>query len=263
MPYAWPARIAAASLLALSACASAPRVSLRVDPVALARVPEPFRSHLGEKESHELDGARAELTRASGEIEPAAHAIEAARGEQKQAAAATAQKRLDLDAANKSGDGSRMDQAKLDLVVAEEAEHVEAAKVTWLEATHAWRVRAREAAEARVAAADAKLELARAEAAAQRGAELELPPFRGQQARFHLLWSEACTRLATAHAAVDAKQKELMQLKARYAEARRVVLPKPVVEPAEPPSLSGSTSAGSSTGEKPPAAAKPATATAK
>lgn len=225
-------------LVALAGCGPADRVALRVKPPALAHVPEPMRSHLGAKEALALAGSRAELVRAQNEIAPAAQAIADVGDEQQRAAAETAKRRAALDAATKGGEGPAIDQAKLDLVVAGEAEQVLAAKRVWQQAQLAWRERARDAADLRVAADDATLELVRAEAAAQRGAEIDLPPYRGQHARLHQAWSDGCARLAAAHAAADARQRELMQLKARYAQAHKVVLPKPAIPEAAPITVS-------------------------
>lgn len=217
----------------ISGCAPA---FLRVDERGLGRVPPADLAPIQQRDGKQLEVARAALVKATADLAEARRVTREAAVDHA-AVEGTKRARLALDAATRGGEQPVVDQAQLELVIAQEGEQLQARKVTWLEAQEEWRERFAEAARLRVVAADAKLELARAELAAARapGDEpIDLAPFRGQLGRSHEQWSAATARVAAAHTDVDARASELSAEKARYAQLRKVVLPPPLVGDAPP-----------------------------
>jgi len=221
--------LACSSLPFLLGCAPA---LVRVDDGALRRVPPADLAKAVERDDKQVAEARAELKRADDEILAARRADAGKAAERRGAEEETRKARAALDAAKKAGDARAVDQAQLDLVIAEEGERLWQAKAAWLDAQLAWRERFRDAAEKRIAAAEATREKDRAELAAK-AAPVDEPfdpaPYRGQQGRLHRAWSDALQEVAKAHAEVDKRAGELAAAKQRYATARKVVLPPPLI----------------------------------
>jgi hypothetical protein len=208
------------------------RALLVVDDPAASRVAKEDLDKVRDREGKQVTEAREQLRRAQDELAAARRAVDAEAAEQRAAVAATRAARAALEAARRGTDQRAIDQAQLDVVVAEEGERVQQHKAAWLDAQLAWRERNREATEKRVAAAEAKRELARAELVARvapANEPFDVAPYRGQQGRLHQEWSNATARVAVAHAEVDKREGELAAAKQRYATARQVVLPAPVI----------------------------------
>jgi hypothetical protein len=232
---AW--RLNALWALLLVGCGPAERVTVRTDPAAYAKLPDTDRAKVAMRDEGELVRAQQEEQRAVEELAAARKAVETAEPEKRAAVEVTRKAHADLDEANRSGEPRKVEQASVDVKVGEEGEKVVEAKAVWLAAQVAWREAAREAAAARVASSDAKVELARAELLASKApADLpyDLAPFRGQHGRLRKSWSDATLKVATAHAEVDRAAGALNAAKTKYAEAKRVVLPKPVVKAQAP-----------------------------
>ncbi len=209
-----------------------------VDEAAMKRVPPADAAKVADKEGKQAAEARAQQPRADEELAAARKALDAEAAERAAAEETTRKARAALAEAKKAGDQRAVDQAQLDVVIAEEGERLQAAKRAWLVAQVAWRERMREAAEARGRAMDASVELARAELAAKAAPvdePYDLAPFRGQHGRLHEAWSEARNRVALAHAELDKRAGELAAAKQKYATARKVVLPPPLVATDEKP----------------------------
>jgi hypothetical protein len=204
---------------------------LRVDAQALRRVPAGDLAPVDQRDGKALTAAKDALAKATFELEEARRVTREAVADHAPAAA-TQKAKAALDAAKKGGEQVAIDQAQLEFTIAEEGEKLQAGKLAWMRAQEEWRERFCDAARMRVVAADAKLELARAELAAARapGDEpIDVAPFRGQLGRAHEQWTASTTKVAAAHTAVDARAADLASEKARYAQLRKVVLPPPLI----------------------------------
>jgi hypothetical protein len=107
--------------------------------------------------------------------------------------------------------------------VAETAElaAIAQAQHQWTMAQLRWRGEMVELARWKLADAQAVRELAIAELLYRRGAEVDVAPFRGQQARLHERVSQEIELVARLHAALDVCARTLAEAKERYAATRR------------------------------------------
>jgi hypothetical protein len=108
-------------------------------------------------------------------------------------------------------------------------------KQKWAAARLTWRQAQVESARRHELAALAKDELDKAEIVSRNGVDLDVARFRGQSAHFHEAWSQYNVKLAAAHAAADAQERQLAEAKARYATGKLAAAQAPGGEPFGPP----------------------------
>jgi hypothetical protein len=91
----------------------------------------------------------------------------------------------------------------------------------WTAAELRWRGGLVELAHWKLALTQAARELAMAEIVYQRGTEIDVAPFRGQQARLHERMAKEAEIVAQLHSALDACARAFAEAKERYAATRR------------------------------------------
>lgn len=205
-------------------CGPAAEVKLRTDSAAYQRLSERERAGTA-KEDAELARAQKELQDALQELSMEKRNIEAADAEKRASEVAMSEARSRMTKALPD----KQEDARHDLMAAEAGVDVQAARQAWLAACETWRQRLVVAAEHHVAAAEAAVELARAQILARHDDSIEVERYRGQYARLHKLWSEAQAQTKPARQEVDRLDAALTNAKGQYAKIKETVLPPPVV----------------------------------
>lgn len=211
-------------------CAPGGEVTLRTDAAAFQRLSDAERAGATAKPEAELTRARQELDSAAQELESAKRDAAAATGEQSASEETLAKAR----AALVSAPADKQEDARHELEVAEAGVAVQASRQPWLSARDSWLTQVVEVARRHVAAADAEVELARAQLLARRDGSVEVERYRGQYGRLHKAWSDAKAQLRPSRQLLDHMEAALTRSKQRYAELKGTVLPAPapIVPPA-------------------------------
>lgn len=210
-------------------CASGGDVTLRTDAAAYQRLSEAERQGAAAKPESELARARQELDTAEQELANAKREAAVLTEEQAASEDALAKARAALAAAP----ANKQEDARHELEVAEAGVSVQASRQPWLSARDSWLTQVVEVARRHVAAADAGVELARAQLLARHDGSVEVERYRGQYGRLHKAWSDAQAQLRPARQLLDHMEAALTGAKKRYAELKGTVLPAPA--PIPPP----------------------------
>lgn len=206
-----------------SGCAPGGDVTLRTDAAALQRLSDAERVSATAKPEAELTRARQELESATQELETGKRDAAAAPAEQSASEDALAKARAALAAAP----ADKQEDARHELEIAEAGVAVQASRQPWVSARDSWLTQVVEVARRHVAAADAGVELARAQLLARHDGSIEVERYRGQYARLHKAWSDAQGQLRPARQLLDHMEASLTSAKKRYAELKGTVLPAP------------------------------------
>src|SRR5262249_36853226 len=136
----------------------------KVDDVALAQVPVEEKQPIFQAEN-EVSVAKSEQVKALADAQSVDHDLDIADKEQEQAKLERQKGKLERDAADKAHDVNRVGQADGELKIAELGEKAADAKVDWLSRKKKWHKMQADAAEEHIGAAQARVELEKAQLA--------------------------------------------------------------------------------------------------